>query len=174
MSVFLPLAIGFVFGVLLDRARVTNSDVIEGQFCLCDFTMVKVMLPAVIVGGLGVLALTRMGEAHYYIKDANLLGVLLGAAIFGIALVFVGYCPGTGLAAVATGSLHALVGVFGMIAGAILYAFSYGWIKAHILGVWALGKVRLPEATGVPDIIWFAAVGAIALAAFVWIERRNA
>ena len=32
-----------------------------------------------------------------------------------------------------------------MIAGAILYAFSYGWIKAHILGVWALGKVRLPR-----------------------------
>jgi hypothetical protein len=88
--------------------------------------------------------------------------------------VFFGYCPGTALAATATGSLHALAGVLGMIAGAILYAFSYGWIKANILDVWALGKVRLPELTGVHDIVWFAGLGLIALVLFVWLERRAA
>ena len=172
-SLALPLIMGFIFGFLLNRGRVTDCNVIEGQFRLSDFTMVKVMLPAMIVGGLGVLALTRMGEAHYYIKDANLLGVALGAALFGVALVFYGYCPGTGLAAVGAGSLHALVGVFGMLAGAILYAFSYGWIKAHILNVWAYGKIRLPEITGVPDLVWFGAVGIIAVALFIWVERRS-
>ncbi len=172
-SLALPLIMGFIFGFLLNRGHVTDCNVIEGQFRLSDFTMVKVMLPAMIVGGLGVLALTRMGEAHYYVKDANLLGVALGAALFGVALVFYGYCPGTGLAAVATGSLHALVGVFGMLAGAILYAFSYAWIKAHILNVWAYGKIRLPELTGIPDLVWFTAVGVIAVALFVWVERRS-
>ena len=152
----------------------TDSNVIEGQFCLCDFTMVKVMLPAMVVGG------TRRAGA-----DAHGRGPLsrqerqharheyLGAAIFGAALVFYGLCPGTGLAAVGTDSLHALAGVFGMIAGAILYAFSCAWIKAHILDVWALGKVRLPELTGIPDLAWFAVVGAAGVAAFVWIERRS-
>lgn len=174
MSVVLPLLMGYVFGFLLHRARVTDSNVIEGQFCFCDFTMIKVMLPAIIIGGLGVLVLVRIGDAQYYIKDANLLGVLLGAVMFGVALVFFGYCPGTALAATATGSLHALAGVLGMIAGAILYAFSYGWIKTNILDVWALGKVRLPELTGVHDIVWFAGLGLIALVLFVWLERRAA
>ena len=173
MSLILPLAMGFMFGALVNRARVTDCNVIEGQFCLCDFTMIKVMLPAMLVGGLGVLALVQAGDAHYYIKDANMLGVILGGAIFGVALVFYGYCPGTGLAAVGAGSLHALVGVVGMIAGAILYAFSYSWIKAHILNVWALGKVRLPDLTGAPDLVWFAAVGILGAAAFVWVERRS-
>ncbi len=172
MSFLLPLTMGFVFGVLLHRARVTDSNVIEGQFCLCDFTMIKVMLPAMVVGGLGVLALTHAGAAHYHIKDANLLAVILGGAMFGAAIVFYGLCPGTGLAAVGTGSLHALAGVLGMVAGAILYAFSYAWIKAHILNVWALGKVRLPDLTRVPDLAWFAVVGAAGVAAFIWIERR--
>lgn len=174
MSLIPPLAMGFVFGFLLNRARVTNCDVIEGQFCLRDFTMVKVMLSAVLVGGLGVLALIHAGEAHYDVKSANLLAVGLGAAIFGVSLVFLGYCPGTGLAAIGSGSLHALVGVIGMIAGAILYAFSYAWIKAHILDVWALGKVRLPELTGVPDLVWFGSVALFAIGLFAWAERASA
>jgi uncharacterized membrane protein YedE/YeeE len=174
VSVVLPLLLGYAFGFLLHRARVTDSNGIEGQFCFRDFTMIKVMLPAIIIGGLGVLVLVQMGDAKYYIKDANLLGVLLGSVMFGLALVFFGYCPGTALAATATGSLHALVGDLGMVAGAILYAFSYSWIKANILGVWALGKVRLPDLTGVQDIVWFAGLGLIALVLFVWLERRAA
>jgi len=135
--------------------------------------MLKVMLPAIIVGGLGVLALTHLGATHYFIKPANLLGVILGAAIFGVALILYGYCPGTGIAAVGTGSVHALVGVIGMIVGAMLYAFSYAWIKAHILDVWAMGKVRLPELTGVPDLAWFALVAILAVALFAWVERTD-
>jgi len=174
MSALLPLIMGFVFGFLLHRARVTDSNVIEGQFCLCDFTMMKVMLPAIVVGGLGVLALIHFGQASYHIKDANLLGVVLGSLLFGGALVFLGYCPGTVLAATATGSLHALAGVAGMIAGAILYAFSFSWIKSHILNVWALGKLRLPAMTGVPDVVWLVGLGILGLGFFAWLDRGKA
>ena len=86
---------GLIFGSCSSCAG-DGFHVIKDSSAFSDFTMVKVMLPAVVVGGLGVLALTRMGEAHYYVKDANLLAVLLGAAIFGIALVFLGYCPEPG------------------------------------------------------------------------------
>jgi uncharacterized protein len=174
MSVVLALVMGFTFGVLLTRSRVTDRNVIEGQFRFSDFTIAKMLLPGIVVGGLGVLVLTHVGEAKYYIKDANVLGVILGSVMFGLALAFLGYCPGTALAATATGSLHALVAALGMIAGAMLYAFSFSWIKAHILNVWALGKVRLPELTGVPDIIWLAGVAAFSLALFVWLERHSA
>lgn len=174
MTVVLALAVGFAFGFLLHRARVTDSNVIEGQFCLCDFTMMKMLLPAIVVGGLGVLALVHFGHAIYYIKDANVLAVVLGGAMFGLAVAVLGYCPGTALAATATGSLHALAAVFGMIAGAVLYAFSFSWMKAHVLNVWALGKVRLPQMTGVPDFAWLLGLAVVSLAFFVWLDRRSA
>ncbi len=169
----LPLAMGFAFGWLLHRGRVTNFEVIEGQFCLKDFTMLKVMLPAIVVGGIGVFALVDLGEAKYYVKDANLLAVVLGAVIFGVALVFYGYCPGTGLAAAATGSLHALLGVVGMVFGAVVYAISFDWVKAHILPVWSFGKVRIPEATGAPDLVWFALLALGAIVLFFIVEGRR-
>ncbi len=174
MTVMLALAIGFVFGFLLKRARVTDSNVVEGQFCFSDFTLAKMLLPAIVIGGLGVLVLVHFGATTYYIKDANVLAVLLGGAMFGLAVAVLGYCPGTALAATATGSLHALAAVFGMIAGAMLYAFSFSWIKAHILNVWALGKVRLPQLTGLPDLVWLLALAVLSLAFFVWLERRSA
>jgi uncharacterized membrane protein YedE/YeeE len=128
---------------------------------------------AIVVGGIGVLLLVDTGSSKYYVKDANMLGVALGAALFGIGMAVYGYCPGTALGAIATGSVHALVGAFGMIVGAVLYALSFDWIKAHVLGVWALGKVRLPELTGVPDVVWFAALAIVAAAFFWWIEATS-
>ena len=173
-TLFLALAVGFAFGWLLHRGKVTDANVVGDQFRLRDFTVLKVMFTAIVVGGIGVLALVQSGYAHYAIKDANLLGVALGASLFGAGMVLYGYCPGTGLAALATGSLHALVGAFGMVAGAVFYALSFDWIKAHILPVWAFGKVRLPEITGIPDALWFAVLAAGALALFYVVERRAA
>jgi uncharacterized protein len=172
-ALLLAVAMGFAFGFLLQRGRVTDCNVIENQFRLSDFTVLKIMLTAIVVGGIGILLLVDTGNAKYYVKDANLLGVALGAGLFGVGMVLYGYCPGTGLAAIATGSLHALVGAFGMVAGAIVYAFTFDWVKAHILGVWAFGKVRLPDVTGIPDLVWFAVLALGALAFFVWLERRG-
>ena len=145
-----------------------------GQFRLRDFTMLKVLLPAIVVGGLGVRLLVDGGEARYHLKDADLLAVALRAAVFGVALAILGYCPGTGLASAATGSVHGLVGVIGMVAGAIAYASTFDWVKAHVLPVAAYGKVRLPDLTGVPDLVWFVALAIAAAALFYWVERRDA
>ncbi len=173
LEVALPILMGFAFGWLLQFGRLADCNVIEGQFCLRDFTMVKVMLPAILVGGLGVLALIGAGDAKYYIKDANLLAVGLGAALFGVSLTLLGYCPGTAIAAVGAGSVHALVGFLGMIFGGILYALSFDWVKAHILPVWALGKVRLPDLTAAPDLVWFAGLAVVAALFFVGLETRR-
>jgi uncharacterized membrane protein YedE/YeeE len=171
-SLLLALATGFAFGWLLQRGKVTSCDVLTNQFRLRDFTVLKVMLTAIVTGGIGVLLLVHLGNAKYYVKDANILGVALGAVLFGAGMVIYGYCPGTGLAAIATGSVHALVGALGMLAGAIVYALTFDWVRIHVLSVWALGKVRLPQLTGIPDILWFAALALGALLFFYWIERK--
>lgn len=165
------VVLGTIFGVLLHRGGVANYNVIVNQFRFRDFTVLKIMLTAIVVGGIGVLVLNSAGLANPHIKAANMLGVTLGAAIFGVGMVLYGYCPGTAIAAAASGSLHALVGLFGLLVGGTLYAFSFPWISSRILPVGALGKVRLPDVTGVPASVWFGGLLMIAVTVFVLIER---
>jgi hypothetical protein len=87
-------------------------------------------------------------------------------------MVLYGYCPGTGVAAMATGSLHAMVGFAGMLVGGVLYALSFTWVEAHIQSIAALGKVRLPDITGVPDWGWFVILSAIAGVVFWLVETK--
>jgi hypothetical protein len=164
---------GILFGVLLHRGGVANYNVIVNQFRFRDFTVLKIMLTAIVVGGIGVLALHLTGHASYHIKPANLLGVGLGAALFGVGMVLYGYCPGTGVAAIATGSLDALVGFAGMLIGGILYAFTYPWVEANIQTVGAFGKVRLPELTGLSDAVWLGVLAALAVVVFWLLERAH-
>lgn len=155
---WLAIPFGMAFGYVLHRSRVADYNVIVNQFRLRDSTMMKVMMTAILVGGIGIYALHNWGLAQYHIKPANLLGVSLGASIFAIGMVLLGYCPGTSIAAMAGGSLHALAGCFGMIAGGILYGLSFPWIEAHIQPIAAFGKLRLPDITGIHDLYWFVAL----------------
>jgi len=56
------------------------------QLRLRDFTLFKVMLTAILVGGLGVFIRHSGGLAAYHIKPANLLAVALGAVLFGVGM----------------------------------------------------------------------------------------
>lgn len=166
------LFFGIIFGFLLHRGGVTDFDVIVRLFLFRDFTVLKVMLTAITVGGLGIAILHGQGLATFHIKPATMLAVGLGAGLFGAGMVLYGYCPGTGLAAIATGRIDAFVGLLGMLLGGAAYALSYDWVAAHILPVADLGKKRLPEITGTPDWIWYA--GLIALTAVVFGFVRKA
>lgn len=166
---------GLIFGILLNKGRVADYNVIVNQFRLKDFTVMKIMLTAIVVGGVGVWAMMSGGLLQgYSLKATNLLGVILGSAIFGVGMVVYGFCPGTGIAAAATGRIDALVGFLGMIAGGIAYAFSYTWIDEHILGVAQLGKIRIPEVTPIPSIAFFVVLGIVAILLFRWIESLEA
>lgn len=166
-ALVLAVVFGFAFGWLLHRGRVTNYNTILNQFRLRDFTVLRVMLTAIVVGGVGVLALTQLGYAKFHVRDANMLGTIVGAAIFGVGMVLYGYCPGTGLAAIATGSVHALVGAVGMLFGAMAYAFSFEWVRENILSVWKLGKVTLPQLMGVSPLAVYVGLAMFAVA-FFW------
>ena len=164
---------GAIFGVLLHKGGVTSHDVIVNQFRLRDFTVVKIMLTAVVVGGIGVAVLHGFGVTNWHIKPADLLAVALGAAVFGVGMVIYGYCPGTGLAAIGKGSLHALAGFGGMLLGAAVYALTFPWVKANLLPVGALGKIRLPELLQVPAWALYAGLVLLAGTVFFFLEQRD-
>jgi hypothetical protein len=51
LALAIAVFFGFLFGFLLQRGRVTDYNVIVNQFRLRDFTVLKVMLTAILVGG---------------------------------------------------------------------------------------------------------------------------
>jgi len=165
---------GLAFGWLLERGRVLDYNVIVNQLRLRDFTVLKVMLTAVVVGGIGVFLLVQMGAAQWHLRDANMGGVVLGGLLFGVGMALYGYCPGTGLAAAATGRTHALVGVLGMIAGAIAYAYAFAWLRGTVLAWWNAGRITLADVTGLPMCLLYGLLAVVAVGLFVAIERWEA
>jgi uncharacterized membrane protein YedE/YeeE len=165
------LGFGILFGWLLHRGGVTNPQVIVGQFLFRDFTVLKVMFTAIVVGGVGVAVLHANGLANFHIKPAAILAVVTGGLIFGVGMALLGYCPGTGVAAMATGRLDAIAGFAGMLGGAAAYAFVYPWVAEHLLKVGDLGKKRLPEVLGGPDWLWYAGLVLVAAGVFALVSR---
>ncbi len=166
---------GLVFGFLLQRAGLTRYRVIVGQFLFADNTMLKTMLTAVVVGAAGVYAMHLnpevFGQVKLHVKPAALAANILGGLIFGVGMVLLGYCPGTGVAALGDGSRHAVFGVVGMLAGAAAYAELHPAIGERIGAVWNLGKITLPELTGLSAGVWIAGLAVIAVVLFAVIER---
>lgn len=146
LQLLLGLGMGILFGFFLQKGQVTKYDVILGQFLLQDFTVLKVMLTAIIVGMAGIYALQRKGWAELHPKPGSLGSTVIGGLLFGSGMAFLGYCPGTNLGAVGQGSLDALLGGLpGMLAGGALYAFIYPALSRNVLGVGSFGTKTMPE-----------------------------
>lgn len=164
---------GLVFGFLLQKARVTRYGTILGQFLFKDYTVLKVMLTAIVVGGIGIYGMHEAGWVKLHVKSAQIVANALGGLIFGVGMALAGYCPGTGVAALGDGSRHALYAVLGMILGAGIYAETYSWIKPRVLDLADFGKATFPSLTGVSP--WWFVTGLALLAGtlFVFIERSE-
>ena len=62
------LAFGIAFGFLLQKGGATKYDVIVGQLLLTDFTVLKIMLSAVLIGMIGIYAMKALGWVELYPK----------------------------------------------------------------------------------------------------------
>ena len=163
---------GLAFGFLLQKGGLTRFEVIVRQFLLRDFTVLKVMLTAIVVGGIGIYAMLALGWlSGLQVKTAQLLANAAGGAIFGVGMAVLGYCPGTGVAALGDGSRHALPGVVGMVVGAALYAEAHPWLAQHVLPVGDIGKQTAATATGLSPWWFMLLLAAAAVALFRGIER---
>jgi hypothetical protein len=164
MQLFLGAAVGIVFGFLLQRDQVTKYDIIVGQLLLRDFTVMKIMLTAIITGMLGIFFLSRLGLVNYHIKTGSLGATIPGGLLFGAGMALLGYCPGTNAGAVGQGALDALIGgVPGIIVGCVFYAIIYPRLEKDTLSFGKFGCATLPELfhTSAPRVmagLWMAAV----------------
>jgi xanthosine utilization system XapX-like protein len=142
----LGLVMGIAFGFLLQTGGVTDYNIILAQLLLTDFTVVKVMLSAVLVGMIGVYLMKGRGIVRLHTKGGSVGSTVVGGLIFGAGFAVLGYCPGTVAGAVGQGSLDALFGgVVGILLGTGIYAAIYPALKRRILGIGTFSSDTIPE-----------------------------
>jgi hypothetical protein len=146
------LLFGIVFGFLLQKGGATRYEVIIGQLLLEDFTVVKIMLSAVLTGMIGVHFMKQYGWVRLSPKPGSWGQNVIGGLIFGAGFALLGYCPGTIAGAIGNGFLDALAGgLTGILIGSGLFAGLYPRLRDGILKKGYYGDVTLPRLLKVGD-----------------------
>lgn len=147
----IALALGLGFGFALERAGFGSARKLTAVFYLYDMAVVKVMFTAVVTTMVGLFLMSAAGVmnlSELYLEPTNYIAQGVGGLLFGAGFLVGGYCPGTSVAAVATGRKDAMVFVLGMLAGVYAYAELTpqldDWYKAT-----ATGPLTLPAVTGI-------------------------
>jgi hypothetical protein len=175
----IALVLGFGFGFCLERAGFGSARKLTAVFYLWDLAVVKVMFTAIVTAMAGLFALSAAGVlelGELFLEPTNLAAQALGGLIFGAGFIVGGYCPGTSVAAMATGRHDAFAFALGMLTGVLAYAGLMpgveDWIKAG-----SLGELTLPSLTGI-GMGWWVLVFVAVLVFAGWgmgrLERRFA
>ncbi len=174
LQLILGLLLGIAFGFLLQKGGVTRYDVIIGQLLFTDFTVLKIMLSAVLTGMIGVHLLRGLGLARLHPKPGSVGTSVVGGLIFGVGFGILGYCPGTVAGAVGQGSMDALLGgVVGILLGAGLFAAVYHKLHEPILSKGHFGEITLPELLKVHPWVIVIPVALLIVVLLVVIERSG-
>jgi uncharacterized membrane protein YedE/YeeE len=123
------LFFGIIFGLLLQKGGVADYDVLIGALRLTDPTVFQVILSAILVGSIASALLRRAGMATAHPKPTHYASNAVGGLLFGVGFALLGYCPGTGAAAVGQGSWDAAWGVLGLLLGSYAYAVASPLLK---------------------------------------------
>lgn len=167
----LGLLFGLGFGFLLQKGGVAKYHVLIGALLLEDFTVIKVMLSAIVVGMIGVFGLNALGLVKLHIKPTRYAANILGGLLFGVGFALLSYCPGTGAAALGQGNFDALAGIFGLMAGSYIYAESSGLLGRTVLKWGDRGKLMLPELVRVSLATFVLLFASLLVVALVVLDR---
>jgi hypothetical protein len=139
MTIILAIILGIFFGFALQRVGATNPQNIINMLRLTDLHLMKAIFFAIGISSTLLFLLMNLGiidAGHLSIKSSY-VGVIVGGALLGLGFAVAGYCPGTGLTALADGRKDALFFMGGGLLGALIYTMTYGSIK----GSWLFDKI---------------------------------
>lgn len=168
------LVFGIIFGFLLQKSGVTKYNVIINQLLLTDFTVLKVMLSAVITGMIGLHILQRLGWITLRPKSGSWGKNAIGGLIFGLGFALLGYCPGTIAGAIGNGYLDAATaGLVGIILGSGLLAAAYPKLKTDILNKGFYGDMTLQKFIKVNEWVVIVPLSALLVIIMYLLERAG-
>jgi len=162
---------GLAFGFLLQKGGVAKYNVLIGQLLLQDFTVVKIMVSAIIVGMVGIFTLNHFAKVNLHLKPTRIGAQMIGGLLFGAGFALLAYCPGTGAAALGQGSWDFLFGMAGLMAGSYLFAEMSGLLKKTVETWGEKGKITLPDVLHLPRLP-FAYLMAILLTVGLYVLQR--
>ena len=170
---FFGLGFGILFGFLLHKGGATKYDVIVGQLLLTDFTVLKIMLSAVVTGMIGVYFMKSLDWIQLSPKSGSVGMNVIGALIFGVGFAVLGYCPGTIAGAIGNGYLDAITGgTVGIVLGTWIFAVMYPKLKDGILKKGDFGDITLPGLLKLQD--WAVVVPAAVLIILILVGIEKA
>src|SRR5664280_1658017 len=161
----LILLLGFLFGAILQYAKLNRYNVISGMATLENYAVAKAIAVAIGVGAVIIAIEIGLGFASYHIKPFILGGIAIGGIIFGAGMAILGYCPGTLAISLGEGSIDALLGITGALFGGFIYTVLLPSIQ-NILGP-DLGSFSLYTLIGQHHFIFYFIDVLIGLV-FVW------
>ncbi|MBD3377615.1 YeeE/YedE family protein [candidate division KSB1 bacterium] len=168
------LVFGILFGFLIQKGGVTKYDVIVGQLLLKDFTVLKIMMSAVLTGMIGIYAMKSLGWVQIKPKSGSFAKNIIGGLIFGAGFALLGYCPSTIAGAVGNGYLDAIVGgIAGILVGAGLFAALYPKLNQSILQKGNYGDITLPQLFRVNDWVIVIPVAGLIFLLLWWLEMAG-
>jgi len=174
MKLFWGLIFGIIFGFLLQKGGVTKYDVIINQLLLTDFTVVKIMLSAVVTGMIGLYIMQRLGWIELRPKVGSWGKNAIGGLIFGVGFALLGYCPGTIAGAIGNGYLDALIaGLVGIVFGSGLLAACYPGLKDGVLKKGYFGNMTLPQVFKVNNWVIIIPLAILIIGLFFILERAG-
>ena len=152
-SLLAGFSFGIIFGFLLQKGGVADYEVLIGALRLTDSTVFTVILTAILVGSVTSAVLRRLGLARAHPKPTHVASNIVGGLLFGVGFGLLGYCPGTGAAAIGQGSWDAAFGVVGLIAGSFAYALAFPFLK-KLNRTGDYGNLTVPKALHVPTAVY--------------------
>jgi rhodanese-related sulfurtransferase len=167
---------GIAFGFVLERAGFGRARNLAAQFYLTDLRVLKVMFSAIVTALVGMTLLSGIGVldlAQITVPETFLWPQLVGGLLLGAGFIVSGYCPGTGVVAIASGNLDGVAAIGGIMAGSLAFGFGYGPLE-HFYKSGAMGVARIDRLLGVPAAVVAAAVVAMAVGAFLGGEKLEA
>lgn len=171
-SILTAIVFGLAFGFLLQKGGVAKYNVLIGQLLLQDFTVVKIMLTAVVVGMIGVFTLHHFAKVNLHLQPTRIGAQIIGGSLFGAGFALLAYCPGTGAAALGQGSWDVLFGMGGLMVGSYFFAEMSGRLKESVEKWGEKGKITIPDILHLPRLP-FAYVTALLLAVGLFFLQRS-
>lgn len=155
-AILIGLAMGVVFGLALEKARVFEPGMIVGQMQMRNFIMLKVFLTAVATGAVVLAALHGLGLISLSVKATFYWADIIGGLLLGAGIALAGACPGTVLAQLGVGYRDAIFTLLGGLAGAIAFSYMEPALTPVLL-TGGPGKLTFMDITGLP--YWMLALG---------------
>ncbi len=172
-QLLLGVLLGIVFGFLLQKGGVAKYHILIGALLLEDFTVMKVMLTAIVVGMVGILTLHHLGLIQLHIKPTRYAANIIGGLLFGVGFALMAYCPGTGAAALGQGNYDAIFGLLGLIAGSYVFAEASGVLERTVNKWGDRGKITLADLFHVRRTMFALVFVPLLVIALVVLERTT-